>query len=114
MIDKYCYTVSWSEEDEAYIGRVSELPSLAAHGDTRETALQEISQLVEYVLKDLEESGEAIPEPFATRQFSGRFNVRIGKSLHRALAVEASRQGISLNQLVIQKLARFTPDHQSM
>jgi predicted HicB family RNase H-like nuclease len=105
MSDKYCYTVAWSQEDECYIARVAELPSLAAHGDTQEDALQEVSRLVAYVVQDLEESGEPVPEPFAIRQYSGRFNVRIGSSLHRTLAVEAANQGISLNQLVTQKLS---------
>ncbi len=105
MIQKYSYTVAWSEEDNAYIGRVAEFPLLAAHGDTLEGALREIETVVGYVVEDLKESGEPIPEPFSMRHYSGRFNVRIASDLHRALALEASREGVSLNQLVTQKLA---------
>lgn len=61
--DAYTYTVLWSEEDRAYIGRVAEFPSLAAHGSSHLAALQEILQVVGFVLEDLTEAGEAIPPP---------------------------------------------------
>jgi len=104
-IDKYSYAVAWSEEDNAYIGRVAEFPSLAAHGDTLEGALAETKNVVSIVLDDLKQAEEPIPEPFSVRRFSGKFNVRITPALHRDLAMEASEHGVSLNQLVVQKLA---------
>ncbi len=39
------------------------------------------------------------------REYSGKFNVRVPKSLHAALASEAEAEGVSLNQLVAAKLA---------
>jgi site-specific DNA-methyltransferase (adenine-specific) len=41
----------------------------------------------------------------ATPQKSGRFVVRLPKTLHAALEREASEEGVSLNQLVVTKLA---------
>jgi hypothetical protein len=41
----------------------------------------------------------------ATPKKSGKFVVRLPKSLHAALELEASREGVSLNQLVVTKLA---------
>jgi hypothetical protein len=41
----------------------------------------------------------------ATPEKSGRFVVRLPKSLHAALEREAAREGVSLNQLVVTKLA---------
>lgn len=46
------YTVEWSDKDNAFIGRVVEFPSLAAHGSTQEKALREIRKVVEYVLEE--------------------------------------------------------------
>jgi len=102
--DQYLYSVGWSEEDQVYVATVAEFPLLAAHGETPEAALREITFVVQVVLKDLAESQESIPEPLGKRPYSGRLNVRMPKQLHRQLAIEAAREGISLNQLINLKL----------
>lgn len=102
--DDYYYSVSFSEEDEAFVGRVAEFSSLAAHGGTLEKALRETRAVVKGVIEDLEESGEALPEPFRKRSYSGRINVRMPEHLHRQLAIEAQRQRVSLNQWINSKL----------
>jgi len=51
---------------------------------------------------------DSLPEPPSgpqNREYSGKFNVRVPKSLHAALASEAESEGASLNQLVVAKLA---------
>lgn len=40
------------------------------------------------------------------REYSGKVNLRMPKSLHRDLARKASEEGVSLNQLMITVLAR--------
>lgn len=102
--EQYLYSVGWSEKDDAFVARVAEFPSLAAHGDTQEEAMSEIKSVVEFVLNDLKESGEEIPEPFGKRSFSGRLVLRMPEYMHRQLAIEAMQQGISLNQLLNLKL----------
>ena len=54
------------------------------------------------------EHGEPLPVAPARKEYSGQFNVRIDKALHRRLAVEAGRAGISMNALVARKLAGET------
>src|SRR2546428_4099787 len=98
--EQYLYTVGWSEDDEAYVARVAEFPSLAAHGDSQEAALREIQFVVGVVLKDLTRSKEPIPEPLGKRAFSGRLNVRMPSYLHRHLAIEAAQQLVTMNQLI--------------
>jgi predicted HicB family RNase H-like nuclease len=102
--EDYSYSVTWSEEDKLFIGKVSEFESLAAHADTPVLALEEITGVVRFVLDDLKESGEPIPEPFSKKSFSGKLMVRMATSLHRNLALEAAKQGVSLNALITQKL----------
>ena len=102
--EQYLYTVGWSEDDEAYVARVAEFPSLAAHGNTQEGALRSLQQVVKAVLKDMATSKEAIPQPLGKRSFSGRLNVRMPSYLHRYLAIEAAQQSVSLNQLINLKL----------
>jgi predicted HicB family RNase H-like nuclease len=104
IVNEYSYTVTWEPEDEVFVATVLEMPSLAAHGPTHESALAELREVVSLVLKDLAASKEPIPEPWSTKQFSGKLNLRMPGYLHRNLAVEAARQGISLNQLINLKL----------
>lgn len=40
---------------------------------------------------------------------SGKFMLRLPRSLHGLLADEAEREGVSLNQLVLSKLSASTP-----
>ncbi|EQD56843.1 HicB, partial [mine drainage metagenome] len=46
-----------------------------------------------------------VPAPLAEKHFSGQFRVRIPPDVHRALAVQAAEQGVSLNRLASAKLA---------
>jgi predicted HicB family RNase H-like nuclease len=95
----------WSEEDQAYIGRVAEFASLAAHGASPEAALKEITEVVRFVLEDLADSGEDMPPPLSKHPFSGRLHLRMSAHLHRHLALEAAQQHVSLNQWINHKLS---------
>ncbi len=58
--------------------------------------------------RQLDQLIDGLPEPPVApqrREYSGKFNVRLPKSLHAALASEAEAEGVSLNQLVVAKLA---------
>ena len=57
------------------------------------------------VVADMHAQGDLIPEPLSDRQFSGKFNVRVGEHLHRNLAMHAAEDGMSLNQYMVEKLA---------
>jgi predicted HicB family RNase H-like nuclease len=54
----------------------------------------------------LSKTREKIPLAPARKKYSGQFNVRIDRRLHRALAIEAAKAGISLNAMISQKLAK--------
>ena len=104
--DRYIYKITWSEEDQEYVGLCVEFPSLSWLAESQETALNGIRKVVEEVIIDMKDSGESPPEPISSRRFSGKFLVRIPPEIHRNLAIEAEEQGISLNRLVSAKLSR--------
>ncbi|MDC0711892.1 toxin-antitoxin system HicB family antitoxin [Stigmatella sp. ncwal1] len=106
MINEYQYIVDWEPADRVFVARVTEFPSLAAHGDSQEEALREIRGVVEEVIADLNATGEPVPEPLCLRQYSGKLNLRMPPDLHRRLAVEADRKGVSLNQFINMKLVQ--------
>ena len=104
--DRYTYRVTWSEEDEEYVGLCIEYPSLSWLAPTPQEALEGIRQVVADVVADMEANEEKVPEPIALRHYSGKFTVRIPPDLHRRLALEAAESGISLNRLASAKLSR--------
>jgi len=103
--DHYTYRLTWSTEDAEHIGLCTEFPSLSWLAATPEAALAGIRQIVAEVVADMQNNGEAIPEPLAEKRYSGEFRVRIPPEVHRALAMQAAEQGISLNRLASAKLA---------
>ena len=104
--DRYTYRVTWSEEDDEYVGLCAEFPSLSWLASTPEAALRGIRQVVAEVVADLEANGEVVPEPIATKTYSGKFLVRVPPELHRRLALEAAEAGVSLNRIASEKLGQ--------
>jgi predicted HicB family RNase H-like nuclease len=104
--DFYTYRVTWSVEDNEYIGSCIEFPSLSWLATDQESALRGIRKVVAEVVADMQSTGEKIPEPLATKKYSGRFLVRIPPERHRELSFEAHEAGISLNRLTSDLLSR--------
>ncbi|AGF72447.1 type II toxin-antitoxin system HicB family antitoxin [Corynebacterium halotolerans] len=103
--NRYTYQVSWSEEDQEHVATVLEFPSLSWLAQDRQEAENGLVDLVAEILDDMEKTGEAAPTPLGERSYSGKFNVRTSRSLHRRLVMMAESEGISLNALINQKLA---------
>ena len=95
-----------NEEDPGWVARVKELPGCITQGDT----FEELGEMVEDALRSwIEialEDGISIPEPRFDEEYSGKFVVRLPRSLHRELVETAEREGVSLNALVITALAK--------
>ena len=106
QVDLFTYRVSWSDEDQEFVGTCAEFPGLSWLDTAPERALGGIRKLVKDCVADMKRSGESIPEPLSTRGFSGRFMVRVPPALHRSLATQAAESGISLNRLVTHKLSQ--------
>lgn len=104
-VEHYTYRVTWSAEDNEYVGLCAELPSLSWLAGSPEDALSGVRSLAASVVKDMKKSGEEIPVPLSERTYSGEFRVRIPSDLHRKLVIDAQEQQISLNRLVSAKLA---------
>ena len=102
---KYTYRVTWSEEDGEYVGLCAEFPSLSWLARTPEAALKGIRRLVNKVAADMIQNKESIPDPIATKHFSGKFMVRVPPDVHRQLAIQAAEAGVSLNRLASAKLS---------
>jgi predicted RNase H-like HicB family nuclease len=62
---KYEIDIFWSDEDEAFVAVVPDLPGCSAWGDTYEDALREVQVAMSLYLETLREERRPIPEPKA-------------------------------------------------
>lgn len=96
-------------KDKAEGGYVALYPQLkgcvscAKDIETAVTMLEDARR--EWIAAALEE-GISIPEPNGDDQYSGQFKLRLPKSLHRELAEESRREGISMNQYCLYLLSK--------
>ncbi|MBA2441964.1 MAG: toxin-antitoxin system HicB family antitoxin [Rubrobacter sp.] len=98
------YTVEVTRDEDGYFAQVGELPGCMTYAD-------EFAEL-EHMVEDAKRSwltsavrhGDPIPEP-DSREYSGKMNLRMPKSLHMALARRAERENVSLNALMVMLLA---------
>lgn len=93
------------ESGHYFFGRILELDGCQSTGDTLEELYKSLDEAMEGYLEVKLENNLAIPVPEAVNNYSGKFLVRMPKSLHQRLVIEASKEGVSLNQLVLYKLA---------
>ncbi len=106
VTDRYTYRVTWSEEDQEHVGQCIEFPSLSWLAADPAEALRGVRELVQECIEDLHRSNDPVPEPLASKSFSGKFLIRVPPETHRSLALEAAESGISLNRLISSKLEK--------
>ncbi len=64
---KYEVIIYWSDEDEAFVAEVPELPGCMAHGDTYEEALASAQEAIGLWIDTAREFGDPVPEPKGRR-----------------------------------------------
>ena len=102
---KYPVTIHAAPEG-GFVAEIEDLPGCLAQGETLEEAYNEIEIARKLWLETTYEDGQDIPLPRDNREYSGKFIVRVPKSLHRKLNLLAEREGTSLNQYVVSELSR--------
>ncbi len=63
MTLRYEIILYYSQEDEAFIAEVPELPGCAADGETYREALQNVEVIMQEWIETAEELGRNIPQP---------------------------------------------------
>lgn len=86
-------------------GYMATLPEIGKYaiigdGDSPEKAIQNLRELKKERFQEFLEERVAIPEPITEDHHSGKFIVRVPKTLHFELAAKAKEEGVSLNQLI--------------
>ena len=94
------------ESGSYFYARVLELDGCQSTGETFEEAYENLREAMKEWIETKLEGGFDVPLPVGYDDFSGKFVVRIPRSLHYRLSVEAEQEGVSLNQYALYKLSK--------
>lgn len=93
------------EESGTFTARLVEFPGCLAQGDSPAEAYERLEAAAESWIEAALEMRQEIPQPGSGSEFSGRFALRLPRSLHRQVAELAELDGTSLNQFIVGTLA---------
>ena len=62
-MDRYEIIISWSNEDQAFVAEVSELPGCMAHGNTHEESLANVKTAMRLWIDTTKQCGDPVPAP---------------------------------------------------
>jgi len=93
------------DPDGGYVAEIEELPGCMTQAETLDEAFKAIEDARQVWIQGTYEMGQDIPLPRDMEEYSGKFVVRIPRSLHRNLVRVAKQEGVSLNQYIASLLA---------
>ena len=101
-LDGYKAKIEYDQELDQFRGEILGLNGSADfYGSNPDSLREEFKQSLKIYLEVCEEKGIR-----ATKEFSGKFNLRIPSGLHSAIAVHAIAEQKSINQWVLETLKR--------
>jgi predicted HicB family RNase H-like nuclease len=104
--DKYLKIVEWSEEDKCYIGVIPGWIGRCCHGSDEMKVYSDLCDILDEWIDVYKKERRKLPRP-TNKKYSGKFVLRTGSDLHKALALKALDEGDSLNNFVIKKLKKI-------
>lgn len=101
------YTFVIIPDDECYFIKVKELVGCMSQGDTIEDAYHMIKDAMNSWLEIAIKEEDKIPLPDSMQEvnYSGKISLRMPKSLHKKVAKEAKKEGVSLNSYIVTCIA---------
>ncbi|HET8522378.1 MAG TPA: type II toxin-antitoxin system HicB family antitoxin [Thermomicrobiales bacterium] len=94
-----------ADPNGGYVIVFPDLPGCMTQVETIDEIGLMAAEIKELWIETEYEQGNAIPLPSYPEEYSGKFNLRLPKSLHRRLAVGAARDEVSLNQFAVSLLS---------
>lgn len=102
--DRFLKLVEWSDEDQCYVGSSPGFIGACCHGKDETRVYKDLCRIINEWIKIYEQEGRALPDTFSDKAFSGKFVLRVGEDLHKALAIKAIKTGESLNTYCANRL----------
>ena len=94
-----------ADPEGGYVINFPDLPGCFTQADSIDEVAAMAEEARQLWIETEYEDGHSIPMPSYPEEYSGKFNLRLPKSLHRQLAERAQTEGVSLNQYVLALLA---------
>jgi predicted HicB family RNase H-like nuclease len=95
--DRYLKIVEWSDEDNSYIGSVPGWIGPCCHGEDEEKVYHQLRRILDEWIAIYNKEGKPLPSSTIDKKYSGKFQLRTGSELHKALTIRALQAGESLN-----------------
>ena len=102
---QYVRMIIPNAEEGGYLAEVLELPGCVTDGETPEEAYRNLEEAMAGWLKASLDTKRPIPDPVGSREYSGHFPLRMSTELHRAAALRAMQEGVSLNHWIARSIA---------
>lgn len=100
-LNEYSAKIEYDPEIDQFRGEILGLNGGADfYGKNPQELRKEFKNSLKVFLEVCEEKG--IPP---TKNFSGKFNLRVSKELHNRISIEAASEGKSINQWVVDTLS---------
>ena len=93
-------------EESGYVASYPELPGCITCGKTIADAVANAEDAKKAWLTAAIEDGIEIAEPETVDSYSGQFKLRLPKTLHKTLAEDSKKEGVSMNQYCVYLLAK--------
>lgn len=105
----YRIEVVKDEAEDGYVLSIPDLKGCVTCADALDQGMSLLADAKEQWIHAAIDCDYEIPEPSTANGYSGQFKLRLPKSLHKELAEESKREGISMNQYCVYLLSRRHP-----
>jgi antitoxin HicB len=106
------YKIELYPDDSAFVAEIPDLPGCITQGETMEEAISFINEAKHLWLETAIFRGIPIQEPKQLDNYSGKFLIRMPKSLHARLVSQATDECVSLNQYIVSLLSGKSTESQ--
>ena len=106
MEDKKTFlkVVEWSNEDDCFIGSVPGWIGKCCHGKNEIEVFIQLTEILSEWIEIYKKEKLPLPLGLQKKSYSGRFQLRIDKQLHRVLDICAKNENVSLNSYCLNAL----------
>ncbi len=93
-------------EESGFVASYPELPGCITCGETIADVVANAEDAKRVWLSTAIEDKIEIAEPETAESYSGQFKLRLPKTLHKTLAEDSKKEGVSMNQYCVYLLAK--------